>query len=62
MRDALYSFFGSPSKDNDSSKVIFDHEMTAQVFGCISLPSSSNYALKIWRRNVIYLETEFLCR
>ena len=33
-------------KDSDSSKVIVDHEMTAHVFGSISLPSGSNYALK----------------
>ena len=33
-------------KDSDSSKVIVDHEMTAHVFGGISSPSCSNYALK----------------
>ena len=33
-------------KDSDSSKFIVDHEMTARVFGGISLPSCSNYALK----------------
>ena len=55
-------------KDSDSSKVIADHEMTAHVFGGISSPSCSNYALNktaadnIKRRCLIYLETEFLCR
>ena len=34
-------------KDSDSSKVIVDHEMTAHVFGGISSPSCSNYALKM---------------
>ena len=33
-------------KDSKSSKVIVDHKMTAHVFGGISLPSCSNYALK----------------
>ena len=33
-------------KDSDSNKVIVDHEMTAHVFGGISSPSCSNYALK----------------
>ena len=33
-------------KDSDSSKVIVDHEMTAHVFGIISSPSGSSYALK----------------
>ena len=33
-------------KDSDSSKVIIDHEMTAHVFGGISSPSCSNFALK----------------
>ena len=33
-------------KDGNSSKVAVDHEMTAHVFGGISSPSCSNYALK----------------
>ena len=33
-------------KGSDSSKVIVDHEITAHVFGGISSPSCSNYALK----------------
>ena len=33
-------------KDNDSRKVIVDHEMTAHVFGGISSPPCSNFALK----------------
>ena len=33
-------------KDSNSSKVIIDHEMTAHVFGGISSPSCSNFALK----------------
>ena len=55
-------------KDSDSRKVVVDHEMTAHVFGGISSPSCSNYALNknaadnIKRRCLIYLETEFLCR
>ena len=33
-------------KDSNSSKVTVDHEMTAHLFGGISLPPCSNYALK----------------
>ena len=33
-------------KDSDSGKDIIDHEMTAHVFGGISSPSCSNFALK----------------
>ena len=33
-------------KDSDSSKVIIDHEVTGHVFGGISSPSCSNFALK----------------
>ena len=33
-------------KDSNSSEVIVDHEMTAHVFGGISSPSCSNYALR----------------
>ena len=33
-------------KENDSSKIIVDHDMTAYVFGSTSSPSCSNYALK----------------
>ena len=33
-------------KDRDSRKVIVEHEMAAHVFGGISSPSCSNYALK----------------
>ena len=32
--------------DNDSSKVAFDHEMTAHVFGGLLSTCCSNYALK----------------
>ena len=33
-------------KDNDLDKDVTDHEMTAHVFGGVSSPSCSNYALK----------------
>ena len=33
-------------KDSDCSKVIVDHEMTTHVFGGITSPSCSNFALK----------------
>ena len=33
-------------KDSDLDKDVVDHEMTAQVFGGVSSPSCSNYALK----------------
>ena len=33
-------------KDNDSIKVIVDHEMTVHLFGGISSPSCSSHALK----------------
>ena len=33
-------------KDSDLDKDMVDHEMTAHVFGRVSSPSCSNYALK----------------
>ena len=33
-------------KDSDLDKDVVDYEMTAQVFGGVSSPSCSNYALK----------------